>query len=92
MIMRRSNRNLHPTTPPPPRSGKPRAFNYFLCPAIASGEFDLLGLPGDGDLTFARMWWGKLNRKCRVSNSFFFFSGSEVANSYKYVFVRDGIN
>ena len=65
--------------PPPP--GKPRAFDHFLCPG--GGEFDLQGVPGGGDLTFAWVWWGTLDRKCR-----FFFSGAEVAN----VFRRDGIN
>ena len=37
VIMRRSNRNFN--IPPPPPPGKPRAFNYFLCPGV-SGEFD----------------------------------------------------
>ena len=35
------------------------------------------------------MGWGKLNRKCQVSNRFF-GGGAEVANSYKHVFGRDG--
>ena len=26
-----------------------------------------------GNLTFARLGWGKLNRKCQVSSDFFFF-------------------
>ena len=33
-LMRRSNRNFNI----PPTPGKPRAFDYFLCPG--SGEFD----------------------------------------------------
>ena len=40
------------------------------------------------------MGWGKLNRKCQVSNRFFLGGGggggAEVANSYKHVFGRDG--
>ena len=36
------------------------------------------GLAGEGDLTFAWVWWGKLNPKCQV----FFFSGAEVANVF----------
>ena len=35
-VMRRSNRNLNIPPPPP---GKPRAFDYPLCPGC--GEFDL---------------------------------------------------
>ena len=80
-FMRRSNRNFNI----PPRPGKPRAFDHPLCPE--SREFDLQGLPGGWDLTFAWVWWGKLNRKCEMSG-FFFFSGAEVAN----VFRRVGIN
>ena len=34
-----------------------------------------------GNLTCASVGWGKLNRKCQVSNHF--FSGTEVANSFK---------
>ena len=30
--------------------------------------------PGVGNLTFAWVGWGKLNRKCQVSNGLFFFS------------------
>ena len=71
------------TSPPPPPPGNYRAFDHFLYPG--SGEFDLQGFPGGGDLTFAWVWWEKLNRKCQV---LFFFSGAEVAN----VFRRDGIN
>ena len=29
--------------------------------------------PGVGNLTFAWVGWGKLNRKCQVSNGLFFF-------------------
>ena len=34
-----------------------------------------------GHLTISVPGWGKLNRKCQVSNTF--FSGAEVANIYK---------
>ena len=51
--MYRSNRNFN--IPP----GKPRAFDYFLCPG--SGEFDLY-----------RVGWGKLNQKCQASSDFLF--------------------
>ena len=70
-IMCRSNRNLN--IPPP---GKPRAFDYFLCPG--SGEFDLyLGGVGKIEPEVSGFKW-------------FSFSGAEVANSYKHVFGRDG--
>ena len=39
--------------PHPP--GKPREFDNFLFPG--GREFDLQGLPGGGDLTFAWVWW-----------------------------------
>ena len=45
---------------------------------------------GVGNLTFAWVGWRKFNRKCQVSNDSFFFSGAEVANSYKHVFRQDG--
>ena len=65
VVLHRSSRNFNP--PPPPPRGKPRAFDYFLCPG--SGEFDLcLGVVGKIE------------------------PGAEVANSYKHVFGRDGIN
>ena len=51
--------------------GKPRTFNYFLCPG--SGGFDRQGLPGVRNLAFDRVGWEKLNRKCKASNNFFFF-------------------
>ena len=64
-VMSRSNRNFDISPPPP---GKPRAFDSFLCPG--SGEFDLC-LGGVG----------KLNRKCRVSNDFFFWGGAGAPKS-----------
>ena len=47
----------------------------------ARGVGNLTGkaFPGVGNLTFAWVGWGKLNRKCQVSNGFFF--GRRVANS-----------
>ena len=76
--MRQSNQNFN--IPP-----TPWAFDHFLCPG--GGEFDLQGLPGGGDLTFAWVWWGKLTQKWHFF-FFFFFPGIEVAN----VFRQDGIN
>ena len=49
----------HPP-PLPPLPGKPRAFDYFLSPG--SGEFD-----------FCLGGLGKLERKCKVQMSVFFF-------------------
>ena len=46
--------------------------------------------PGVGNLIFLLAGWRKFNRKCKVSNDFFFLFGAEVANSYKNVFGRDG--
>ena len=71
-IMYRSNRNFNIPSPP----GKPRAFDYFLCPG--SGEFDLyLGGVGKIESEVSGFKW-------------FSFSGAEVTNSYKHVFGRDG--
>ena len=42
---------------------------------------------GVGNLTFVLAGWGKLNRKCKVSNEF--LGAAEVANSHKHVFGRD---
>ena len=67
--MRGSNRNFNP--PPPPHPGKPRAFDYFMCPG--SGEFGWLGLTEGGEFDLYLGGWGKLNRKCQVSGVFFFF-------------------
>ena len=62
------------STPPPP----PRANLGHLTTFCARGV---------GNLTFVLAGWGKLDRKCKVSNDFFF--GVEVANSYKHVIGRD---
>ena len=35
-----------------------------------SGEFEGSGLPGGGEFDLAWVGWGKLNRKCQVSNRF----------------------
>ena len=60
--------------PPPP------GHLTIFC-ARGGREFDLQGLPGGGNLTFAWVW-------VEPEVSGFFFSGAEVAN----VFRRDGIN
>ena len=56
--MRRLIRNINipPPPPPPPPSGKPWAFECFLCPGIR--EFDLKGHPGGGEFDFAWVVWG----------------------------------
>ena len=53
--------------PPPPRANP--------------GHLTIFCARGVGNLTFGHVKWGKLNRKCQVSKDF--FSGTEVANSYK---------
>ena len=53
--MHRSNRNFNI----PPAPGKPRAFDYLLCPG--SGEFDVY-LGGVG----------KIEQKCQASSDFLF--------------------
>ena len=58
-------------------------------PRANLGHSIIFCAPGVGSLTFVLAGWAKLNRKCKVSNDFFFF-GAEVANSYKNVFGRDG--
>ena len=57
--------------------------NFNIPPPRAyPGHFTIFCARGVGNLTFSCVGWGKLNRKCQVSNDFF-FSGAEVANSYK---------
>ena len=51
-VMRRSNRNFN--IPPP---GKPRAFDYFLCPGV--GNLTGKAFPGVGNLTLSG--WGGEN-------------------------------
>ena len=59
--MRRSNRNF--TIPPPPG---------HLTTICGRGVGNLTVRPSrGGDLTFVWVGWGKLNRKCKVSNEFF---------------------
>ena len=61
---------------PPPPPGKPRAFDYFLC-------------PGSGKLDLYQGGVGKIEPE--VSGfKWFSFSGTEVTNSYKHVFGWDG--
>ena len=67
-IMGISNRNFNIPTPPPPSRAKP-------------GHLTIFCARGEGNLTFACVGWGKLNRKGEVSN--IVFSGAEVAHSCK---------
>ena len=71
--------------PPPPREN-PGHLTIFCARGV--GNLTGKAFPGVGNLTFAWVGWGKLNRKCQVSNGF--FSGAEVANTYKHAFGRDG--
>ena len=73
--------------PPPPPQANPGHLTIFCARGV--GNLTGKAFPGVGNLTFAWVGWGKLNRKCQVSNGFFFL-GAEVANSYKHVFGRDG--
>ena len=77
-LMRRSNRNFNIPPPPP---GKPRAFDYFLCPGV-------------GNLTGPSRGWGIWpclgTGSVRFQIAFFLAGGAEVANSYKHVFGRNG--
>ena len=65
--MRRSNRNFNIPL------GKPRAFDYLLCPG--SGEFDL-----------CRHGVGKIEPEVSGLNES--FSGTKVANSHKTLWTR----
>ena len=64
--MRRSNRNFNI---PPPRAN-PGHLTIFCARGV--GNLTGKSFPGVGNLTFAWVGWGKLNRKCQVSNGFFF--------------------
>ena len=66
--------------PPPPRAN-PGHLTIFCARGV--GNLTGKSFPGVGNLTFAWVGWGKLNRKCQVSNGFFF--GRRVANSYEHV-------
>ena len=81
-VMRRSNRNFNILPP-----GLTPNIWLFSVP----GEWEVWFLrPSRGwGLTFAWVWWWKLNRKCQVSNDYL-FSDAEVANSFKQVCGRDG--
>ena len=56
-------------------------------PRVNLGHLTTFCAWGMGNLAFVLAGWGKLNRKCKVSNEIFFF-GAEVANNYKHVFGR----
>ena len=75
MLMRRSKSKLqHPPYGQTP--GKPRAFDYFLCPG--SGEFGLY-MGGVGKIEPEVSGFKRFSLSC-----------AEVTNSYKHVFSRDG--
>ena len=65
--MRRSNRNFNI----PPRAN-PGHLTIFCARGV--GNLTGKAFPGVGNLTFAWVGWGKLNRKCQVSNGFFFWA------------------
>ena len=67
-LLRRSNRNFNPRLPPPPPPSRAN-----------QGHLTILCARGVGNLTFACLGWGKLNRKCEVSNDF--FSSAELKNT-----------
>ena len=64
-LMRRSNRNFNI----PPRAN-PGHLTIFCARGV--GNLTGKAFPGVGNLTFAWVGWGKLNRKCQASNGFFF--------------------
>ena len=66
--MHRSNRNFN--IPPPP--GKPRAFDYFLCPGV--GSLTGKAFPGVGSLTLPG-WVGKIEPEVSGFKSLFFAGG-----------------
>ena len=66
--MRRSNRNFN--IPPPP--GKPRAFDYFLCPGV--GNLTDKAFPGVGNLTLPG-GVGKIEPEVSGFKSLFFGGG-----------------
>ena len=69
----------------------PRAFDYFLCPGV--GNLTDKAFPGVGNLTLPG-GVGKIEPEVSGFKSLFFLGGgggvTEVANSYKHVFGRDG--
>ena len=59
--------------------------NFNISPWANPGHLTIFCARGVGNLTFAWVGWGKLNRKYQLSSDC-----AEVANSYKHVFGRDG--
>ena len=64
--------------PPPPRAN-PGHLTTFCARGV--GNLTGKAFPGVGNLTFAWVGWGKLNRKFQIPNVFF-FPGAKVATSY----------
>ena len=72
-IMRGLNRNFNAQTTPPPPWENRRHLTIFC--AWGLGNLIRKGLREGGDLTFAGVWWGKLNRKFQV---IFVFGSSKL--------------
>ena len=58
-------------------------------PRANPAHFTIFCARGVGNLTFACVEWGKLNRKCQVSNEFFFFWAPKLLTVINHVFRRD---
>ena len=72
--MRGLNRNFNAQTTPPPPPWENRRHLTIFC-AWGLGNLIRKGLREGGDLTFAGVWWGKLNRKFQV---IFVFGSSKL--------------
>ena len=73
-IMRGLNRNFNSQTTPPSPPWENRRHLTIFC-AWGLGNLIRKGLREGGDLTFAGVWWGKLNRKFQV---IFVFGSSKL--------------
>ena len=58
-------------------------------PSGNPGHLTIFCVRGVGNLTFVCVRWGKLNRKCQVSNDYFFRS-PKTPKPIKHVFGRNG--
>ena len=65
-----------------------RNFN-IPSPRANPGHLTIFSARGVGNLTIASVGWGKLSRKCQVSNDFF-FGAPKSLTAIKHVFGRDG--
>ena len=74
------------TSPPPPPRANPGHLTIFCARGV--GNLTDKAFPGVGNLTLPG--WGGENWTGSVRFQIFFFSGAEVANSYKHVSGRDG--